>query len=252
MALPPRLLALLCLALLVACGGDSDPPTGTDTPGAGATEAKPTTAAQPTAGGTPLANDEPVGFQAGDGVVLRGHLYSVPGPKRQVIVLASTVAQSTWRPYVAEFAGHGIALLTIDPRGVGETGGAKNDATLQADLDLAVRYIQSREYPLVYLVGIGAPVSHAVFRVATQQDLAGVAGLPIGGLTPDDIARVSESKLFMAFQSDTESVQNIDRLMAAAPEPKRRLIVTTEPTSPNLDVLSLSQIRQALLEFVAR
>ena len=196
-----------------------------------------------------MAN-ESVAFMTDDGVTMRGHLYSAAGPKRKVLVLASTVAQSTWQPYVGELSAAGVALLTFDIRGVAETGGARNDARLAADLELAVRYIKSRDYPQVYLLGVGAPVSTAVFTVAATQDLAGVGGLPAGGNTSQEIAQVAEPKLFMAETSDQQSQQNIDRLMAAAPGFKQKLVFTAD--APSTDVLSVRAVRQAVLEFLAR
>jgi hypothetical protein len=255
MRLLPAALVLL-LVFLVACSDNDDPSpaqpdaTTTTVPGSVTPEDSKPITAEPTPSG--VASNETVRLSTSDGVTLTGHLYEVPGPKRQVIVIAATVPQSTWRPYVAELTARGIALLTIDPRGVGETGGPANDAMLPADLSLAMLYIKSREYPLVYLMGIGGPVASAALRTAAQQELAGVAALPAGGVTNEEIARVTEPKLLMAFDTDAAGVQELDRLVQAASEPKRRILLQPGAAGPVQDVLSLPTVRQAILDFLAR
>jgi hypothetical protein len=247
---------LLTIALLLfACGdeGESDEPEVGITPRVPApTETKPSAPSPPTAGTALPVADEPVAFMTRDGVTLRGHLYSNAGPKRKVLVLASTLEQRLWRDDAKDFVDAGVALLTFDSRGVGETGGARNDAQAVADIELAVEYIKSREYPLVYVVGIGAPISTAALRIAATQDLAGVGGLPAGGVSTDEITRVTESKLLMAFTIDTESVQNIERLMQVARDPKTRVIFQDTPAQPPQDILSIPAVKQAILEFVTR
>lgn len=258
-------LAIACL-LLIACSGDPSPGTATATAGSGGaapTLAPSTPTAEPAtttpaaatattpagAGGSVAA--EPVALEAADGTVLRGYLYAPSGPRRRVLLLISSLPQSTWRPYAGEFAARGIALMTLDLRGQGETGGALNPAQTQRDATLATLFLKSREYPLVYLFGMGAQEATAAFRVAGEQDLAGVGGLPAGGNSSEEIARVAEPKLFMAFEADAESVRNIDRLLQAATGTAWRVILP-QPSSPTTDVLSLATVRQALIDFVSQ
>jgi hypothetical protein len=240
-------------AITLACGGSDEAPSDSKspktTPVATSSAGSPAVTPQAT-GATGQVTDEPIALQTEDGVTLRGHFFSAPGPRQRVLLIASTVAQTTWRPYMNEFTTKGVAVLSLDIRGVGETGGSRADPRLASDIDLAVRYLKSREYPLVYIVGIGAPVSTAVFTVATNQELAGVGGLPAGGNASQEIARVMEPKLFMAEESDTQSVQNIDRLMAAAPGFKQKLVF--QASGSLTDVLAIPTVKQAIFDFLAR
>jgi alpha/beta superfamily hydrolase len=251
------LLTLTILAgLLVACGGDngnSVAPTATAESAASSPGIeKPTvqvTATIPSAAG-PTAN-EPVSLAAADGAILRGYLYSAPGPKRRVVLIVSgSLDQTNWQKHVAEFIGKGVAVMTFDARGRGETGGSINDAQMDKDVELAVRYLRSREYPLIYVLGIGAPTSAAVIKTASTQDLAGIAVLPASGAS-EDIAKVTEKKLLMAFDSDSELVSGMNRLAGVAPEPMTR-VVFPPPPAPVQDVLSVSAVKQAVLDFVSQ
>jgi hypothetical protein len=246
------LLVALIALLLVACNGDDPPAQTADiTPTAApTTEATRQPASSPAPGGV-ITNNEPVAFMTDDGVTLRGHLYSTPGPKRKVLAVVSALPQMSYQTYVSGLTGSGVALLTFDLRGVGETGGARSDARLAADIQLATLYLKSRDYPQVYLLGIGAPASSAVFTVAATQDLAGVAAVPAGGNTTQEIAQVAEPKLFMAETNDMQSQQNIDRLMAAAPGFKQKLVFSADGAPPT-DVLGIRAVQQAVMEFLAR
>jgi hypothetical protein len=239
--------------LTLACGGNEDAPSDSESPKtmpvATSSAASPAVTAQPT-GAIGQLSDEPIALQTEDGITLRGHFYSAQGPRQRVLLITSTVPQTTWRPYMSDFTARGVAVLTLDIRGAGETGGSRADPRLPSDIDLAVRYLKSREYPLVYVVGIGAPVSTAVFSVAASQDLAGVGGLPAGGNSSQEIARVMEPKLFMAEESDTQSTQNIDRLMAAAPGFKQKLVF--QAPGPLSNALAIPAVKQAIFDFVLR
>src|SRR5688572_16603040 len=101
------LLTAVVTAVVAACGGDDpDPPalatvaiaTTTPPPSTSATAIVPATQAVPTPSGPAPggANDETVAFGASDGPILRGHLYSVPGPKRRIVIFASP-DQAAWR-----------------------------------------------------------------------------------------------------------------------------------------------------------
>jgi hypothetical protein len=238
--------------VLVACSSNGDNGASPTQPPADKPNVQATLpAGAPTQPGGAAVSDEPVAFQTADGVTFRGHLYAPAGARRKVAVLASTVPQSIWKAHAAAFAGQGLALLTFDPRGVGETGGTRSEAQLAADITLAVGFIKSRDYAQVYLIGIGAPMSTAAFTVAATQDLAGVGGLPAGGVTSQEIARVAEPKLFMAEENDRESVQNIDRLMAAAPGFKQKFVFQAG-SGPSTDVLAIATVKQAILDFVNR
>jgi hypothetical protein len=238
---------IFSLVLLACSDGDRDSEREVPEPRPNVQVTQP--AAQPTQPSGAAPSDEPVAFQAADGVTLRGHLYAAPGPKRKALVLVSNQTQATLRPHVAEFTGKSIALLTFDPRGVGETGGTANDAALAADIALAAGFLKSRDYAQVYLFGVGASAANAAFIAAGTTGVGGVAGLPAGGNNGADLMRVTAPKLYLAFESDTLSVQNINRAVQAAPEPNTRVIL---PGQAPADALSAPAVRQAILDFVSK
>lgn len=260
------LAALLALPLLVAaCGGDSRAPAPTATPadsGSIKDPAPAVTAAQaasPTPGSaTPstAVSSEPFTFQSTeDGVTMKGHLYSVQGPKRKVVILAhgANEDQKAWQAFAQELALRGVAAVTFDFRGYGETGGTKDQSKLAADLEVAVRYLKSLDWPLVYVVSseIGGT---ATLKVAASQELAGVAtisSLPsVTGIDArSDVARVVEPKLFLAGAGDTAAGTAVITLAAAASEPRMsRIIEGTSATG--IALLKVEAAKQALLAFI--
>ena len=216
--------------LLGACGSSktSLSPTSTaasevSTPRATATE--PSIAPSPTPLSLARVSDEPVGFGTADGAILRGHVYSVPGPKRRIVIFASADT-SAWRAQASGFVAPGIDILMFDFRGQGETRGPGDDGKLDLDLEAAVRFMKSRDYALVYVVGADAGGTAAI-KVAARQDLAGivVVSAPItvqGGIDARaDIVRVQEPKLFIAARGDADTVGAVNFFMLNAPEPKQ-------------------------------
>jgi alpha-beta hydrolase superfamily lysophospholipase len=187
---------------------------------------------------------------------MKGHLYANAGPKRKVVILAhgANEDQAAWQPFAQELAAKGIAAVTFDFRGFGETGGAKDPSKLAADLDVAVRFLKSQDWPLVYIVGsdIGGT---AALKVAVNEDLAGVAtisSLPNAGNGLDatsDIPKVVEPKLFLAGGADLAANSAVLTMNGAATEPRTSLA----PQGVSLHGIALLQndaAKQALLSFI--
>jgi hypothetical protein len=237
---------------VVSCGRDDKPANvaiSTTGPSAtGAASDKPTASGPSVPSGPVQASNEPVSFATADGVTIKGHLYAAPGPKRRVLVIASSLDQKTWQPYASQLAGQGVALLTYDMRGVGETGGARNDGQMDKDLAVAVGFVQSRDYPLVYVFAVGAEASAAAIKVAGREDLAGVAAYSASAAARADIAGVKEAKLLMAPESSADAAAAVNTLAQAGPEPTRRVVLSQAPSGN--DPLSSAQARQALFDFV--
>jgi len=234
----PRLIipiALLFLAtLLVACGGsDNNNASATATPTTAAAASPQPTAAE----GKPTAEaaitgvaDEPVRFETTDGVAISGHLYSAGGPKRKVAVLAHEFPrdQTAWTGFAQELANRGIDALTFDFRGYGETGGDKDVSKIDLDLEAAVRFIGSRDYPQVYIFGASMGGT-AALKVAARLELAGVVTLSaptdfMGLDARDDVANVAEPKLFTAARGDDGAPAAVDYFMQHSLQPKLSVI----------------------------
>jgi len=249
---PALLTAAALLLLLAACGGNGGSadgtPSGTPPPTATRPSA-PQEPTRPTSGGQ--VADEPVAFMTSDGVTLRGHLYSAPGPRRKILILVSTLPQATWKQYAADFTSRGIALLTFDARGVGETGGTASPARNAADISLAVGFVESRDYPQIYVMGVGEPMAAAAFSAAAVSDLAGVAASPAGANTADELMRISAPKFYIVNEGDGVSEANIKRVVSTAPGPNVYVRVL-DPPQTNPDILAAPEAREALLEFLLR
>jgi alpha-beta hydrolase superfamily lysophospholipase len=189
---------------------------------------------------------------------MKGHLYANAGPKRKVVILAhgANEDQSAWQGFAQDLAAKGIAAVTFDFRGYGETGGAKDPSKLPADLDVAVRYLKSLDYPLVFVVGsdIGGT---AALKVAVNEDLAGVAtisSLPNAGSGLDataDIPKVVEPKLFMAGANDMAANSAVLTMNGAATEPKSSFTVPGS-TVKGVALLQNEGAKQALLSFIGQ
>jgi alpha-beta hydrolase superfamily lysophospholipase len=210
----------------------------------------------PAAGG-----GEPVGFQTEDGVTVRGHFYANAGPKRRLVIFApenlGANDQRAYQPFARELAAQGIAALTFDFRGYGETGGAQDAAKIDRDLRAAVLFMKSRDYPLVYVVGSVAGAAAAI-KVAITEELAGIVAVStppaVGALGFDaraDIARVSEPKLFLA--ATVPEPDALTLMMAVAPEPK--LSQRLPGSGQGADLLTgptAAAFKQAVVSFVNR
>jgi esterase/lipase len=212
------ILLFIAVALL-ACGGGSDAPDdSTDSPDVKVSPASTAAADKPAGEPTPsgAVSDETIRFETADGVTVVGHLYSSGGPKRKVVVLAHEFPkdQKAWTPFARELATKGVDALTFDFRGYGETGGAKDVTKIDRDLESAVRFIRSRDYAQVYVIGASMGGT-AALKVAARLDLAGVATLSapdafMGLDARTDVKSVAEAKLFLAARSDDGAPASAD------------------------------------------
>jgi pimeloyl-ACP methyl ester carboxylesterase len=250
--------------ILASCGGGkaaSSKPTPTNEtkvrPESTATLASPSPAASPTFG--PVAN-EPVAFQTDDGVTVRGHFYASPGPRRKIAVFAHQNGsdQKSWAPLAQEMAARGVAGLTFDFRGFGETGGTRDVAKIDHDLEAAVRFVRSRDYPQIYLVGASMGGT-AALKVGARQDVAGVVAVsaPVSfeGLNAEpDVTRVAAPKLLIASRNDPNGAAGaLATLLAEATGPKEsQLYDGTAHGTELLQGATAAAFRQRLLDFILK
>jgi alpha-beta hydrolase superfamily lysophospholipase len=245
--------------LLAACGdGDETSPRLTATQADDG--AKPTRQATPAA--SPAASqvtDEPVQFETDDGVRIKGHLYSVPGPQRRVVIFAHEFPtdQRAWQPFAKELVAPGVATFTFDFRGYGETGGARNVAKIDHDLDAAVRLLRSRDFPLIYAVG-GSMGGTATLKVAGRQELAGVVlvSAPMNFMGLDarpELMSITERKLFVASRGDGDAADTVSVFMLNTPDPKQsQLFDGAAHGSELLAGANAAAFKQLLRDFLLR
>lgn len=268
-AIRPRALgvaAAAALALLLgACGSDgggASTPAATRSPGpATRTPAAGTPAATPTPGSGPAArvNDEPVAFATTDGVTIRGHLYSTPGPQRKAVIFAHMFPsdQTSWTAFAREVAATGIAALTFDFRGYGETGDSREVPKIDRDLSAAVRFLKARDYPQVYLVGASMGGT-AALKVAVAESVAGVvtvsAPVEFQGLDArSDVSNLRLRLLFIASRDDAGAPASAAYFMQNAPG--QRDVQILEGSAHGTDLLKGAQagaFKQLVLDFLNR
>ncbi|HEY7270435.1 MAG TPA: alpha/beta fold hydrolase [Dehalococcoidia bacterium] len=172
-------------------------------------------------------SDEPIAFQTDDGATIHGHLYTSPGPKQRAVIFAHMYPndQRAWQPFARELAATGVAALTFDFRGYGESAGSKDPSKSDHDLNYALLFLKSRDYPLIYLVGASMGGT-AVLKVAAAQDTAGIVTIsaPVTFMGLDATAslpKIKTPKLVLASKNEAEGGgQSAMQIYAAVPDPK--------------------------------
>jgi esterase/lipase len=126
---------------------------------------------------------------------------------------------------------------------------------LDLDVEAAVRFMKSRDYPLVFLVGADVGGT-AALKVAARQDLAAVVTVsaPLfvqnqnGIDARPDLPNITEPKLFIAAREDAPAVNAASTMMQLAPPPKESLILEGNAHGAALlDASIAKQLQSALL-----
>jgi esterase/lipase len=203
--------------------------------------------------------DEPIAFGTDDGVTIKGHLYSTPGPKRRVVVFAHEYPkdQKAWQGFAREITSPGVSAVTFDFRGYGETGGSKDVSKIDHDLEAAVRFLKSRDYPLMYVVGASMGGT-ATLKVAARNELAGavLVSAPTNFMGLDarqDVSKVTEPKLFIASRGDDDAPAAVATFMQSSPEPKQsQLFDGSAHGSELLQGNNTAAFKRLVIDFVSR
>jgi pimeloyl-ACP methyl ester carboxylesterase len=167
--------------------------------------------------------DERVQFTATDGTQLVGHLAGDTGPG---IAFGHMYPadQRSWSAFARDMAGAGFRTLTFDFRGYGESGGEKDIAAIDRDMEGAYRLLVGRKIRPIYLVGASMGGTAALI-VAARVPVAGVATLsaPIAfkGLDAGPVlSGITSRKLLVAAADDTPAAEAVKQLAAKAADPK--------------------------------
>ena len=225
------MIPLALLLALTACGGATSappPPTAAE-PTRAAVE---TVAAQPTdaEGVSPVGSVEEMTVEAADGLAIRGSLLAplTSGADPGVILLHMLGDDRTvWGEVglAADLVAAGYAVLVVDMRGHGETGGAP-DWTLAADDlgrvwdDFTARDTVDKGRTAVVGASIGANM--ALRLGADRPDVGAVVllspGLDYRGVTTADQLAVYGDRplLLVASEDDAYSVDSVRALAEAA------------------------------------
>jgi pimeloyl-ACP methyl ester carboxylesterase len=203
------------------------------------------------------AGDERVDITATDGVQLVGHLAGSEGPG---IVFGHMYPadQTSWTAFAREMAAAGFRTLTFDFRGYGESGGTKDVAAIDRDMEGAYRYMVGRKIRPIYLAGASMGGTAALL-VAARVPVAGVATLssPVEfrGLDAAPVlASLAMPKLFIAGADDVPAAAALKDLTVKSHDPKTIKIVPG--SAHGTDLLNgpdVAAVREALRAFfVAR
>ncbi len=171
----------------------------------------------------PVRADERVQITATDGVQLVGHLAGHEGPG---IVFGHMYPadQRSWTSFAEEMARAGFRTLTFDFRGYGESGGEKDIAAIDRDMEGAYRFLIGRKIRPVFLVGASMGGTAALI-VAARVPVAGVATLsaPVAfrGLDAAPVlSRLTTRTLFIAAEADAPAADAAKHFATHAPDSK--------------------------------
>lgn len=224
MRAPRPIVALACLALVLAsCGDslDSTPPpevvataesvaTGVSFPAPNST--------------TPQAGDDD-----DDPIVLDGRVFG-DGPVGVILAHMRPADQTSWFPFATDLAASGdFTVLTFDFRGYGESTGDKQFDRIDTDLAAAIDYMRDAlKIDKVFLVGASMGGTAALVAAA-RVDVAGVVSISSPGQFPpldaaETVADIAEPKLFITAEDDVPAMRSQEEFWELAREPKQQHI----------------------------
>ena len=181
--------------------------------------------AMPACAGEDTSSPKPgdVEFTSTDGVTLWGRHYG-QGDVTVVLAHMRPADQESWAPFAETLASQGYAAFTFNFRGYPPSAGDLEMEWIDADLGGALDYLATRGVQRPALVGASMGGAAAV-RVAANRDVAGIitlsAPMSIDGLDASEaITRVTEPKLFMVAEDDTDARAGSAALYDASSAPR--------------------------------
>ena len=195
---------------------------------------------------TDLAASRAVTFESADGITLSGRLF---GSGQTGVVLSHTLPadQSSWWEFARELADRGYLALTYDFRGYcpgGDAGcsqGERSIAAIWQDVLGAIGEVRSEGATRIAL--LGASMGGTASLVAASKPDTSVSAVvtlsaptSIEGLVadPDLLSTIPAAKLFIAGTGDAQAADAAQELYAAASQPKRVDIVTSDDHGTDL------------------
>lgn len=107
-------------------------------------------------------------LKASDGTLLKATFFEAAKPAPAVLLLhQSNRSRKSWDALAVRLAESGISALTLDMRGMGDSGGARGDFGRRSDdVDMALEYLRSQPGVRPGVIGVGGAgwlgVTHAV------------------------------------------------------------------------------------------
>ena len=209
----------------------------------------------------PPANGQPINVFTEDGITLKGHLFVTEGeePIGGVVLAHMFPAdERSWFEFAEELADKGFVALTFNFRGYEPSEGTRDIDQIDKDVAAALKVLRS-EYQGIEMFLVGASMGGtAALKLAAREEVAGVvtfsapvefSGLSVG----EEIAQITEPKLFLASQEDTPARESAEFLYSQASEPKQS--ISRLGRLHGTDMLQGDQgefIKQATLQFLDR
>jgi pimeloyl-ACP methyl ester carboxylesterase len=193
-----------------------------------------------------LAASRAVTFDSADGVRLSGRIF---GEGHVGIVLSHMLPadQTSWWDFARELADRGYLALTYDFRGycpggnAGCSQGGKSVSAIWQDVLGAIDEIRSQGATDVALLGASMGGTASLVAAAEPEvDVRAIVTLSaptsIEGLVagPETLSAIRAAKLFVAGNGDAQAAEAAQQLYAAASQPKRVDIVTSDDHGTDL------------------
>jgi predicted acyl esterase len=166
-----------------------------------------------------------VQIEAVDGLLLFGEISrpNLDGQTPAVLALhQNNSARQSWQPIIPTLLNGGYAVLAVDMRGFGETGGARDFAAGQADVQHWLDWMRVQPYILPDSISIiGASIGANLALIGCAADPSCVAaialspGLNYFGVEPQNAVTegfLNRSVFLVGAQSDPESAEAIRTL----------------------------------------
>jgi len=210
-----------------------DQETGLTGESADSPDSKPEAAIEPTITQEQIASEVPqdIAIEAADGLTLRGTFYpaSSPGQNPGLLLLHMNGGRrQDWNDVVPELANSGFAVLTLDMRGHGQSGGSKDWNQAADDLQRAWRYLSEHEEvdsERTAIIGASIGANMALVTGVNEPSIKGVALLSPGlnyleVMTNDAIVDYgNRPALIVASEEDSYAAESSRTLKQLAPGP---------------------------------
>lgn len=182
-----------------------------------------TLSAQQPALPTPLT----VEIAANDGLTLVGDYYAQAEAAPAVLLLHMLGSQrGAWQPILVDLYGAGYAVLAVDLRGHGDSGGAQDWVLAEADVQTWLDWLREQDTVRDEALAIvGASIGGNLALLGCANDAACVTavalspGLDYRGVAPENAVvegLAERSALLVAAQGDGYSADSVKQMAAAA------------------------------------
>jgi esterase/lipase len=171
-------------------------------------------------------NGRKVTFTTEDGIKLGGTLYG-SGPRAVIFSNVSDGQQADWQPLIAPVAQRGLAVLTFDWRGLGESAGPANYLRCAEDMQAAIGFLRTQGVQQIVLAGASLGGIASVKNAAIKE----LAGLVVVGspykypqleISDQQLGAIMVPKLFVTSKNDRSiAASEVVYMYDHSPEPKK-------------------------------